>query len=163
DQQRRGASPLLIGAIFALGGVGGIGGALLAPLARRRVPFGQLIPLLHWGYALLWPLYALAPAPLLMGVVEAVFLANDQIYDVTWPSYRMALIPDALQGRVTAAARLAPATTQPLGLLLAGVLIQRFGPAPTLYVLGAGIAALALIVTLSPTVRSAPPVPVETA
>ena len=154
--QQRGASPALIGVIFGLGGVGGVLGAVIAPSVRRRVPFGRLIPLLHWGYALLWPLYALVPTPLLMGVVEAATLTNDQVYDVTWPSYRMALIPDALQGRVTGALRLAPALTQPIGLLLTGVLIQRIGPSATLYALSAGIALLALAVTLNPVVRSAP-------
>lgn len=154
--QRRGASPALIGVIFGLGGVGGVLGALIAPYVRRRIQFGRLIPLLHWGYALLWPLYALVPTPLLMGVVEAATLTNDQVYDVTWPSYRMALIPDALQGRVTAVLRLASALMQPIGLLLTGVLIQRIGPAATLYMLSAGIALLALVVTLSPVVRTAP-------
>ncbi len=154
--QRRGASPAMIGVIFGLGGVGGVLGAVIAPYVRQRVPFGRLIPLLHWGYALLWPLYALVPTPLLIGIVEAATLTNDQVYDVTWPSYRMALIPDALQGRVTGALRLAPALTQPIGLLLTGELIQRIGPAATLYALSAGIALLALAVTLNPVVRAAP-------
>jgi MFS family permease len=154
--QRRGASPAMIGAIFGLGGVGGVLGALIAPSVRRRVPFGRLIPLLHWGYAVLWPLYALVPTPLLMGLVEAATLTNDQVYDVTWPSYRMALIPDVLQGRVTSALRLASSITQPIGLLLTGVLIQRIGPAATLYLTSGGIALLALAVTLSPVVRTAP-------
>ena len=157
--QRRGASPAMIGVMFGLGGIGGVLGALIAPFVRRRVQFGRLIPLLHWGYALLWPLYALAPTPLLMGLVEAATLTNDQIYDVTWPSYRMALIPDALQGRVTAALWLLPALTQPLGLLLVGLLIQRIGPAATLYAVSGGIALLALVVTLSPVVRASPDQP----
>jgi hypothetical protein len=159
--QHRGASPLVIGAIFALGGIGGIGGAVIAPWIQRRVRFGRLIPLLQWGYALLTPLYVLMPHPLLMGAVEALILANDQVYDVVWPSYRMALIPDELQGRVTAAFRLAPAATQPVGLVLTGLLIQHIGAANTMLLWGGCLALLALVVTLNSHVRHAPPVGTE--
>jgi hypothetical protein len=156
--QRRGASPVVIGLIFALGGVGGILGALAGPTIRRRVPFGRLLPLLHWGYALLWPLYVVMPAPLLMGVVEAVFLANDQVYDIVWPSYRIALIPDALQGRVTSVYRLLVYALKPLGLALTGLLCQRIGPDRTMLCWGACIIALAAVVTLNPHVRHARPI-----
>ncbi|WIG58004.1 MAG: MFS-type drug/proton antiporter [Ktedonobacterales bacterium] len=156
--QQRGASPLIIGVIFAMGGIGGVLGALAGPWVQRRVRFGKLIPLLHWGYALLWPLEVFMPTPLLMGVIEALFLANDQVYDVTWPSYRLALIPDELQGRVTGASRLFSAIAQPIGLACAGMLIERIGAAQTMLVFGALLALLALIVTLNPTVRHAPPI-----
>src|SRR5262249_6841162 len=156
--QRKGASPVVIGLIFALGGVGGILGALAGPFIRRRVPFGRLLPLLHWGYALLWPLYVFMPTPLLMGAVEAVFMINDQVYDIVWPSYRIALTPDALQGRVTSAYRLLIYALKPVGFALTGLLSQQIGPDRTMLLWGLCIVALAMVVTLNPHVRHARPI-----
>ncbi|MBF6591304.1 MAG: MFS transporter [Ktedonobacterales bacterium] len=153
--RQRGASPLGIGLIFAAGGAGGLIGALVAPAVRRRWRFGRIIPLLQWMYALLQPLYALLPGLVVLGIVEALLMVNDQIYDVVWPSYRIALIPDALQGRVTSAYLLVPRVLRPLGLAFSGVLIQRVGAGPALVVLAGGLALLALAVTLNPDVRHA--------
>ena len=155
--QQRDASSVTIGLIFALGGVGGVLGALLGPYVQRRFHLGRALPVLHWIYALLWPLYIVIPLPLLMGVVEAFFMINDQVYDVVWPSYRIASIPDALQGRVTSAFRLLLYTLRPAGLALSGLLIQRIGAEHTMLVWGACLAAIALLVTFNPDVRNAPP------
>lgn len=157
--QQRGASSVTIGLIFAFGGIGGILGALLGPYVQRRFRFGRILPVLHWVFALLWPLYVIMPLPLLMGVVEAVLMVNDQVYDIVWPSYRIASIPDALQGRVTSAFRLLSYTLRPIGLALTGFLIQSTGAVHTMLIWGAGLAAIALLVTLNPDVRHAPPHP----
>lgn len=157
-QQRR-ASSVTIGVIFALGGVGGILGALLGPYVQRRFRFGRILPVLTWIYALLWPLYVVMPLPLLMGVVECATMINDQVYDIVWPSYRIASIPDALQGRVTSAFRLLSYTLRPVGLALTGLFIQSIGAVNTLLIWSACIAAIALLVTLNPDVRHAPPHP----
>ncbi|HST87407.1 MAG TPA: MFS transporter [Ktedonobacterales bacterium] len=156
--QRRGASPLAIGLIFAAGGVGGLIGALVAARVNARHRFGRVLPILQWAYPLAFFLYAVAPTPLLMAFIEAGIMLNDQIYDVVWPSYRMALIPDALQGRVTSAYRLILSSMLPVGAATGGILVQRLGPAPALVVMGLGLAALALVVSLNPHVRHAPPI-----
>ncbi|HEX6541923.1 MAG TPA: MFS transporter [Ktedonobacterales bacterium] len=154
----RQATPFVIGLIFAAGGVGGLLGALLAPRLQRRYRFGQLIPLLQWGYPLANVLFVLAPNPLLMALVEAGSMAVDQMYDVIWPSYRMALIPDALQGRVTSANRMIFSSMLPVGAALSGLLIQRLGASTELLVMGAGLGALSVVVILNPHVRHAPPI-----
>lgn len=156
--QRRGASPLAIGLIFAAGGVGGLLGALVADRVSARHRFGRVLPILQWAYPIACFLDALAPTPLLMAFVEAGIMVNDQIYDVVWPSYRMALIPDAIQGRVTSAYRLILSSMLPVGAAAGGILVQRLGPAPALVVMGLGLCALALVVSLNPHVRHAPPI-----
>lgn len=156
--QRRGASPLAIGLIFAAGGVGGLLGALVADRVSARHPFGRLLPILQWAYPLAFFLFAVVPTPPLMALVEAGIMVNDQIYDVVWPSYRMALIPDAIQGRVTSAYRLILSSMLPVGAAVGGILVQRLGPAPALVVMGLGLSVLALVVTLNPHVRHAPPI-----
>ena len=154
----RHATPFVIGLIFAAGGVGGLFGALIGPRLQRRFRFGQLIPALQWGYPLANFLYVLAPNPLLMALVEAGMMAVDQVYDVVWPSYRMALIPDELQGRVTSAYRMIFSSMGPVGAALSGILIQQIGAAGALLVLGAGLCVVSVAVMLNPHVRHAPPI-----
>ena len=154
----RHATPFVIGLIFAAGGVGGLLGALIAPRLQRRFRFGQLIPALQWGYPLANFLYVLAPNPLLMALVEASMMAVDQVYDVIWPSYRTALIPDELQGRVTSAYRMIFSSMGPVGAALSGILIQQIGAAGALLVLGAGLCVVSVAVMLNPHVRHAPPI-----
>jgi MFS family permease len=154
----RHASPLVIGLIFAAGGVGGLCGALIAPYIQRRYRFGRIIPALQWGYPLANVLFVIAPNPLLMAMIEAGSMAVDQTYDVVWPSYRMALIPDALQGRVTSAYRVIFSSMGPVGAALSGLLIQRLGAAPELLLAAGGLTVLSILVMLNPHVRHAPPI-----
>jgi MFS family permease len=154
----RGATPLVIGLIFAAGGVGGLLGALIAPRIQRSYRFGQIIPALQWGYPLANILFVLAPNPLLMALVEAGSMAVDQVYDVVWPSYRMALIPDELQGRVTSAYRMIFSSVGPIGAAFSGILIQRLGAAPELLLAAGFLIIVSVVVMLNPHVRHAPPI-----
>jgi MFS family permease len=85
-------------------------------------------------------------------------MAVDQVYDVIWPSYRMALIPDELQGRVTSAYRMIFSSMGPVGAALSGILIQQIGAAGALLALGAGLCVVSVAVMLNPHVRHAPPI-----
>lgn len=154
----RHASPFVIGLIFAAGGIGGLLGALIAPRIQRHFRFGQIIPALQWGYPLANVLFVLAPNPFLMALIEAGSMAVDQIYDVVWPSYRIALIPDALQGRVTSAYRLIFSSMGPVGAALAGLLIQWIGAVGELLVMAGGLTVLSVVVMLNPHVRLVPPI-----
>jgi MFS family permease len=154
----RHASPLVIGLIFAAGGVGGLFGALIAPYIQRRFRFGQIIPALQWGYPLANILFVLAPNPLLMALIEAGSMAVDQMYDVVWPSYRIALIPDDLQGRVTSAYRMIFSSMLPVGAALSGLLIQRLGAAPEMLLAAGFLIVLSVVVMFNPHVRHAPPI-----
>jgi MFS family permease len=156
--QEQQTSPFGIGLIFAAGGVGGLGGALLGPHLQQRFRFGQLLSVLQWVYAVGLVLEAFAPNPVLLGLIGAGIMTNDQIYDIIWPSYRMALIPDGLQGRVTSAYRLVLSSMLPVGTVLTGILIQRLGASAALLVAAGGLALLALAVTFNRHVRTAPPI-----
>ena len=84
-------------------------------------------------------------------------MAVDQIYDIVWPSYRMALIPDELQGRVTSAYRMIFSSVGPLGAALSGILIQRLGAAPELLLAAGFLIVVSVVVMLNPHVRHARP------
>ena len=152
------ATPVVIGLIFAAGGAGGLVGALLAEPIQQRFRFGTVLPVLQWVYPLTSMLYAVVPNPLLMAVVQAGDMVNDQIYDVIWPSYRMAMIPDELQGRVMSVYRVIMSSMAPVGMFLAGVLIERMGATHTLWLIAGGTALMAVAVMFNPHVRHAPPI-----
>ncbi|HEX6480430.1 MAG TPA: MFS transporter [Ktedonobacteraceae bacterium] len=151
--QQQHASAVIIGLIFATGGIGAILGSLLAPRLEHRLTVGQSILLCRWYFVLSWPLYALAPFPLVLGAVEFGIGIVDPIEDVPYFSHRLKLIPDELKGRVISACRLFPGTMRPLGLVLTGILIQRIGIFPTIWLAWAWLLVITVIVTVIPQVR----------
>ncbi len=155
--KHQGASPSLIGVMFAIGAVGGLLGAMVAPSIQKRFGFTQVIVTTVWIQALSIPLFAVAPNVVILGVLGGISFAVSPIYNAVQFSYRMAIIPDALQGRVNSAMRLAIFGTMPVGSVLAGVLIQGFGAVTSVLVFGGVIVTLATITSLNPQVRSARP------
>jgi MFS family permease len=153
--QRLGATPALIGVIFAIEGVGGIVGSLIGPAIQKRFRFGAVIVATVWIEALVMPLYAVVPNPLLIGLISAVGFTVGPIYNVVQFSYRLSLIPDELQGRVNSVFRLLAFGFQPLGAALTGVLLQVIQPVPTVLFISGVMLALAVITKLNPHVRQA--------
>ncbi len=119
--------PAAIGLIFSIASIGGLVGSLLAPRLQRRYRFGQVIAGTVWLTALLWPILALVPSPLLLGAVLAGVFLTGPIYNAIQYSYRLRIIPDELQRRVNSVFRLLALGTQPLGAALAGILLERIG------------------------------------
>jgi predicted MFS family arabinose efflux permease len=153
--QRLGASSAIIGLVLGAGGLGSIAGAVLSGVAIRRLTFGRIALGVHWIWALLLPLYVLAPYPLALAIITAVVCGITPVYFVAQYSYRISLVPDGLQGRVNGVFRLLMFAGQPLGLSLAGMLSQSLGPVRAMLVFAALIVLLALAVTLNPELRHA--------
>ncbi len=152
------ASPFTIGLIFAIGGIGGILGAIIAPPIQKRYSFAQAIIGTSWLFGLLTFLYVLAPNPLVLGIITALIFINGPIYNVVSVSYRQTLIPDELQGRVNSAFRLIAFCGQPLGLAVTGVLLQTIDAIPTVLLMSSGLLALAVMATLNRHIRNVPPI-----
>jgi MFS family permease len=144
-----------VGLILGLGGCGAVFGALLAERVVRRLTFAQAFIGGSWLVALIWLLYAVAPAAFALGLVMAGLGAVYAVINVAQYSYRMSLIPDALQGRINSIIRLMLYGSLPLGLAVAGFFIEHVGAAPTVLLLGAGLVAVALAATLHPRIRNA--------
>ncbi|HLW03912.1 MAG TPA: MFS transporter [Ktedonobacterales bacterium] len=151
-QQHR-ASPVVIGVIFAVGGIGSILGSLLAPHLKDHLTVGHSVLLCRWYSVLSWPLYTLSPLPWVLGALEFGAGFVDPIEDVPYFSHRLKLIPDELKGRVLSACRLVPGTMRPLGLALTGILIQQVGIFPTIWLAWAWLLVSTTIVTLIPQIR----------
>ncbi len=153
-KQQHGSS-FTYGLILTIGGIGGILGSLLASPIQKRLRFGPIIISIIWINALLWPLYAIAPNAIVIGVITAVAFILGPIYNVVQMSYRLSLIPDELQGRVNSVFRLLAFGFQPLGWVVTGVLIQLIQVIPTILLLFVFYLILAVLTTLNPHVRHA--------
>lgn len=154
--QRQGASSTTIGAMFAVAGVGGLVGALLAPRVQRRFTFGQAIIGIVWFFALVFGLFAAARSIALITALLTIFFLVGPAYDTVQLSYRLALIPGALQGRVNSVFRLIAQGMRPLGLALTGVLIEYWDVVGTTLALCAWLAVMAILTSLNTHVRRAP-------
>lgn len=155
--QRQHASPFVIGLMFGISGLGAILGAVVGSQVHKRLRLGQIMIVAFWLFALLWPLYAVAPSPLALGAILAAFWVVDETYDVAQISYRLALIPDALLGRVNGAFRLIAFGCETVSLTLTGVLLQQAGVTATVAVFGVALVVLAVAVTLNRGLRQARP------
>jgi succinate-acetate transporter protein len=71
-------------------------------------------------------------------------------------SYRLSIIPDALQGRVNSTFRLLAFGLTPLGAALAGVLLEHAGTRWTIVAFSAWYLALAVLTAANRGVRTAP-------
>jgi predicted MFS family arabinose efflux permease len=150
------ASAATIGVIFSFYGVGGVTGAVITPWAQRRLSLTQIVIGANWVWALLWPLFAVVPHPLLLGVLNGAMALVGAAWNVALGSATIAAIPDALRGRVRSVSLLVAWGTIPLGALLSGLLIQLGGPIFAVFVTGAAMLALAVLASTSAGLRAPP-------
>jgi MFS family permease len=149
-----GASPTQVGVMLALGGAGGMLGALAAPFLARRIRSMRLIIT-----GVVWigvPTVALAAAttnPLLLGVLLGLTLSVWPLYNAVVVARWMLEIPDRLMGRVQSAAALLGWAPVPLAPPVGGLLIERVGGTWTVLVFAAIMLSVAIIATLSRTIR----------
>ena len=155
--QQQHASSFTIGLIFAAGGIGAVVGAIFAPAMQKRLTFAQAIIGTTVLTAIILPLYAIAPNVFFLGVITVFAYGIGPIYNVVQFSYRLALIPDKLQGRVNSVFRLIAFGGQPLGLASTGLLIQTVGVIQAILVCAAGMALFAVATIANRHVRGAKP------
>jgi MFS family permease len=142
-----------IGLVFAIGGIGGVLGAVVAPRLARRLGVGKAI---LWSIVLsgIGPvLIAISTGELaftLLGVGIAIQAGTGAAYNINQVSVRQALCPPRLLGRMNASVRFLVWGTLPIGGFLGGVLGSLFGLRPTLWIAAVGQAAAFLWLLPSP-------------
>lgn len=134
--------PVVMGAVFAVGGVSAFAGSLLVTRVSPRWSVGRILPgalLLYDVGALLIPL---AGGPILL--VVALLVAGQSldaahtVYSVTRLSWFQRTTPDRMQGRLHATLRVVEGGATVIGLALGGVLGQTLGVRATLFLVCAG-------------------------
>ncbi len=150
-----------IGLIFMIGNVGFLVGATLAGRITSRLGLGHTICWSIFVSGLGGVLIALAPrsAALPWFIVGwAVMSFGNPIYNIDQVSYRQAITPRRMQGRMNATMRFMVWGTLPLGSLLGGVLGTTLGLRPAMVIGGCGGMLAVLWVVLS-SVRDIPAIP----
>jgi MFS family permease len=144
-------SPGVIGMVFSLGAVGSLLAATTATRISRRFGIGPttIAVAALFGPAML--LVAFAPAgnaavPFFV-VAQLVFGFTVVVYNIVQVSYRQAICPPRLQGRMNSVMRFVVWGTIPIGTLLGGALGSTIGLRPTIVVgaVGGGLAVLWIV------------------
>ncbi len=143
------ADARLIGLIFSLGSVGGLLGSLLAGLITTHVPFGRILTGTTAAFAFAVGVLAAAISPLMLMFGLAIISLAIPVFGVTQLSYRLSLIPDAMQGRMGSLFDLLFFGSQPLGVAVGGFLLSRADPRLVLSGMALGFALTALVVGLT--------------
>jgi MFS family permease len=133
-----------VGLVFAIGAIGGIIGGLMASRIARRVGAARVI----WVSVLIsapFPFFEASAQPgwgvLLLVVGLFAEMLTGVIYNSSQVSYRQAVCPQDMLGRMNASVRFIVWGTIPLGALVGGALGEAIGVRQTMYV-GAVIVAL---------------------
>jgi predicted MFS family arabinose efflux permease len=138
-----------LGIAIAMGGAGGLLGALLVERLNRRFALGMVLigaSAVGMGAGLLTvlaggPVYVAAAMLMLSQLVSD---GAASIYTINQLSVRQTVTPDRLLGRVNASSDMLPMAVAPLGALAGGVLGGLIGVRNTLW-----IAELSSLVTLA--------------
>jgi MFS family permease len=129
-----GAEDYQIGFMVSIGALGGILGAVVGGTIQKRFTFGQVIITTGWIATIIYGFYIFAPNFIILGILMALSWMIGPIYNVVQFSYRLALIPERLLGRVNSTFRLLAFGFQPVGAAMSGILLSAIGTTNTLLV-----------------------------
>ncbi len=123
-QENLGLSAQVYGLVLAGGAVGGILGSLAGERIARALGPARTT---QWMLATSAPAFAamaLAPGPVTLGVVFAIFEFSGLVWNIVSVSTRQRMIPGVLLGRVNSLVRLLAWGMMPVGLVLSGLIVQ---------------------------------------
>ncbi len=136
-RQTLGVDPAAIGLIVGAAGAGGLIGSAATPYLRRYVSVGWMMVGIVLGHGLGIGLVGLAAGVPLAMAGMAIVGAAEAMTSIVQVSYRLATIPDELQGRVNSVYRMGSFTAQTVGTSAAGVLTQVTSPRTALWLMAA--------------------------
>jgi MFS family permease len=115
------------GLLLAGFAVGGLGGAAVAERLHRRVGDAGSVVGATAGMAGAWALLAATTRPVLAGLALALYGLAAVWWNVVTASFRQAVVPERLQGRVNSAYRLASWGATSLGAAAGGLVAAALG------------------------------------
>ena len=150
-----GIAPVFYGLLIAAGGLSALVGAALAERVVRRFGLGFTIGggLFMYGFVGLLVPFAHGPVAVVAVVLFVSQLVGDaavSIHLIAELSLRQMLIPHHLLGRANAGILFLTQGLAPIGALLAGIIAERFGVRPTLFIGVLGVMLAGLWILLSP-------------
>ena len=148
-----GLSAAVIGILFSLGAIGSMTGAITARRVSARLGVGPTIVASAFVFGPAMVLVPAAPASfpypfLVAGII--LFGVAGVIYNITQLSYRQAVTPERMLGRMNSVMRFIVWGVMPIGSLLGGALATEIGLRETMWI-GAAIGCASFLpVLLSP-------------
>jgi MFS family permease len=156
----RGVPSGQIGIMAAMLGVGGLLGALVAArLSQMMSPYVSIIAV-FWVVAALTPVAAFVNNGYLLGGLLGAMALLPPTANTTIITRQLLLTPDELRGRLSSVLGIVTGIAATLGPVLGGLLAAAVSSTLAVLVCAGGIAAAAVVATLSPTLRSFPQDPV---
>jgi len=151
-----GLSAAAIGILFSVGSIGSLAGALAGRRIAAKLGVGPTIiaTAAVFGPAML--LFPAAPASFpypFLAVGMVLFGLAGVTYNITQLSYRQAITPERMQGRMNAVMRFIVWGVIPIGSLIGGALATWIGLRQTMWI-GAAIGSLSFLPVLLSPVRS---------
>ncbi|MCW2772126.1 MAG: major facilitator superfamily 1, partial [Nocardioides sp.] len=143
-----GFDPLQIGLVETAAGLAGIVGAIVAPWLIERMPTGWLTVTIAWSFLPLVVPMALWNTPEVVAAAVSLGMLLNPAGNAGMSSYRIAITPPALIGRVQSTSQFVSMSAMPLAPVLAGALLSGLGGGRAIAVLGSFTACVALIPTL---------------
>jgi MFS family permease len=153
--KQQGLSGGEIGALIAVFGAFLLLGSLASPLVRRLLPVRAVLLLELWTW-LGCAVFLVRPSVYVLtaGILPTAFAIPST--DSVVHGYRIAMTPDRLLGRAESVRSMISLAFQPLGPLIAGVLLSTVSARATIALFAAVGLVLAVWGTLSPSIRTAP-------
>lgn len=133
-----------IGLTLAIGAAGTTAGYLVAPAVQRRFALRPVVLGALWLLAIFWFLYGFLSDPVTIGIVMGTAGGTASVYIVVDMAYRVSLVPDALQGRLSSVFGLLGFGVQSLSLGAGGGLVELVGPRAAIMAVAACLLGLAL-------------------
>ncbi|MGW8385694.1 MFS transporter [Streptomyces albidoflavus] len=160
--QTSGMNTGLIGLMAGLLGVGGLLGALAAPLLQRLLSGARPVYVVLWAFAVLTVGIAVLPGSWTPGVLLGAVAFAAPTANAFFTTQQLALTPDSHRGRVVSAAAVASGGGGAIAPLAGGIVLDLAGRSAGLLGCAAVMAVIALVTTLSPALRDVPdPVAVD--
>lgn len=153
--RRQGLAPGTIGLLMAVFGGVALIGSIGSPQLQKRLSMRAILLVSFWA-GIFVALFVAKPSiyVLLAGILPVALVIPSMNAVVV--GYRIAIVPDNLQGRVNSVARLLAQLGSPLGPLVAGLLLQSLSARWTIGLMAICFVLLAITVTLSPAIRASP-------
>ena len=151
-----GFDPKAVGLVSTVAGLAGILGALAAPWLIERMPTGMLVVVTAWSFVPMVVPMILWNNPVAIAAALGLVMLLNPAANAGGSTYRIANTPAHLQGRASSASGFLSTSIIWLAPLAGGTLLERLGGPAALTVLGAVTALVALIPTLSRSIRAVP-------
>jgi MFS family permease len=153
--KRQGYSPAVIGGLVSATGAFSLLGSIAAPRFLRLLPMRTVLVLAAW-LSLGIVAFVIEPNVIVLVAGTAPLIFFNPTVNAMVIGYRVAIVPDRLQGRVNSVARSLALLAFPLGPVAAGLLLASYSVQVAAAFVLAGFVILAVVTTLNRSIRGAP-------